>query len=206
MIKEKLMISVLGNKKGKWFFIKLIVVGIILMFLFIFYCPWLLILNERPPKNIRLMVNLDTALRDYRLCYQKLPLQDVLGDKDVLITPAQYKAVMKELGNQVNKIDSDEEVFLEINSDGTYIDMWGSEYRIVYDLDGDEYIAPGLINGIDVKYYCGPSGYMFWSLGPDGKEETPYVKSKTGLNKDNEFWRSSFSASPSESHQKEQAE
>ena len=93
-------------------------------------------------------------------------------------------------------------VFLNmVSTNGTLRDVWGTEYVVTLDRNGDEKVvdcfngvpaitgtnAPGLLrwkdaNGIPWNYL--PGNVMVWSYGPDRKIN-PLQKWREGVNKDN---------------------
>ena len=93
-----------------------------------------------------------------------------------------------------------------VSTNGTLRDVWGTEYVVTLDSNGDEKVvdcfngvpaitgtnAPGLLrwkdaNGIPWNYL--PGNVMVWSYGPDRKIN-PLQKWREGVNKDNVLgWR-----------------
>ena len=83
---------------------------------------------------------IDSAIRAYYTEYSKLPAADAdQGDPDRLFSEAESKDCIARLGtNNPRRI-----IFLEIPqgaSDGTFLDPWDTQYRVMLDLNYDSEI------------------------------------------------------------------
>ena len=145
-------------------------------------------LGIRKDNPATFFLKLEIAMRKYQMEYGELPLVKTLPkNNDVVLNSTQYNELLQCLSNEGKiggKLNPKGIIFLEKNH---LTDFWDNELRVAFDMNNDKKIDGNAVNGF--PYYNTDAGYMFWSLGPDGKEEIPFTNTLDGFNKDNIYWR-----------------